>query len=66
MIFYKKISAQNKRSCETLTYYEIICKYCFPNSKVQFTIPKGDKLLPVADLTCVFDNEHILFTCNVL
>ena len=23
----------------------------FPNSKVQSTIPKGDKLLPVADLT---------------
>ena len=38
----------------------------FPNSKVQSTIPKGDKLLPVADLTCVFDNKHILFNCNVL
>ena len=32
----------------------------FSNSKVQFTFPKGDKLLPGADLTYVFDNEHML------
>ena len=38
----------------------------FPNSKVQFMIPKGDKLLPVADLTCVLVNECILFNCNHL
>ena len=36
----------------------------FPNSKVQSTIPKGDKLLPVADLTWIFDNKQILFKCN--
>ena len=29
----------------------------FPNSKVQSTIPKGDKLLPAADLTWIFDNK---------
>ena len=36
----------------------------FPNSKVQSTIPKGDKLLPVADLTWIFDNKLILFKCS--
>ena len=29
----------------------------FPSSKVQSTILKGDKLLPVADLTQIFDNK---------
>ena len=38
----------------------------FHNSKVQFTIPKGAKLLPVADPTHVFDNEHILLNCSIL
>ena len=29
----------------------------FPNSKEQSTIPNEDKLLPVADLTQMFDNK---------
>ena len=43
-----------------------LTKVVFPSFKVQLTIPKGDKLLPVADLTHVLTTDHILFRCSVL
>ena len=43
-----------------------LTKVVFPSFRGQLTIPKGDKLLPVADLTCVLTTEHILSKCRVL
>ena len=43
-----------------------LTKVVFPSFKVQLTIPKGDKLLPVADLMCVLITEHILSKISVL
>ena len=43
-----------------------LTKVVFPSFKGQLTIPNGDKLLPVADFTCVLLTEHKLFKCSVL